>query len=311
MAGRLPTILAVAGLTLVPTAAPLAAATSPQTVWEASLSMEGEPLTGSSIPIAVEVTANGDFEELVFELELPPAVSVEEDTRWELSLEAGESASRSWRVSIDERGFWQARLAETSNESLKDAACCLYVYSAPGEGQSGGEPEAAIPEPRAATETSFLALDSDTVEANYTVRRQAAWMRFGSFELRHSLGGEEVQSRAEYGDREAHHSFQLPLSQGEQKTVFVATHLVVGFQATDGGDEGYHAFVHCRNIQVERTTDGVEKTRDWGCETHRARGGQPTHPPGEGAQVGAPGALALAGALLAAAALARRRRGRR
>lgn len=292
-------------------AAPAAAAsTSPSPPWEASVSIDGEPRTEASAALSVELTANRELDEVPFELELPPAVTADGGTRWEVSLDAGETATRSWQVSVDERGFWAARLAEPSNETIRRAECCLYAYSAPAEGQSGHDPEATIPQPRAATEVTFAALDRDTVEANYTVRRQAAWMRYGAFELRHSLGGEEAKTRAEHGARQAHHAFELPLAAGERETVFVASHVLIDFQGP-GGEEAYHAFVHCRNIAIERTGEEVHRRDDWGCQAHRARGGRPTHAPVESGQAVPLGVLAVATALAVAGLAARRRETRR
>lgn len=169
----------LAGLVATTGASPVTAH-QPQPPWEASLSMEGEPRTGASTELAVELAANGDLEERTFELALPAHVGTDGDTRWQVDLEAGETRTRSWSLWTDEPGFWTARLADT-NGTFEGPGCCLYVHSGPQAGLSGSQPEAAIPEPEATTATSFATEGAETVEVTYAVRREADWMRHGAF----------------------------------------------------------------------------------------------------------------------------------
>jgi hypothetical protein len=285
----------VAGLLALGLPAPTVDAHGAQPPWTGSLALEGEPRTGSTVDVAVEVVANRDMD-ATFRLEVADHARPAGSERWNLSLEAGESATRTWELAVDGRGFWKAQIA-APDELVKEAACCVYAYSAPGRGLAGDAPEAAVPPPRAATGTSFAVAGPETVEANYTVSRGAAWMRLGAFELRHSLGGEEGQARAEEGQARAHHVFEVPLDEGERATVFVASHVRILFEGEQGGDE-HVAFVHCRNVQIERTGDEVARVDDWRCHADRARGAVPTHPPDE-ATVPGPGAgsIGLAAAL--------------
>jgi hypothetical protein len=242
------------------------------------------------------VVANRDMD-ATFRLEVPDHVRPAGSERWNLTLEAGETATRTWEPAVDGRGFWKVQLAAVDEDLTKEVACCVHAYSAPGRGLAGDAPEASFPPPRSATGTSFEVTGPETVEANYTVNRGAAWMRLGALELRHALGVEDGQTLAENGQARAHHVFEIPLGEGERTTVFVASHVRVSFEGDRGGDE-HVAFVHCRNVQIERTGDEVARVDDWGCHADRARGAVPTHPPDE-ATVPGPGAgsLGLAAAL--------------
>lgn len=97
----------------------------------------------------------------------------------------------------------------------------------------------------------------------------------------------------------------MPLADGEQVTVFVASHLRMGFEGPEGEGGEHFALVHCRNLQLERSGDDVRRADDWGCEARRARGGQPTRAPDEDASTPGPGAAAIAASLALAAAAAR------
>lgn len=302
---RRPSVLIV-GLLALTAPVPTAEATPPTAPWSADLGLDGPPRTGSSVSLTVEVTANTDLD-TTFRLELPDHVRSEDEREWEVSLAAGETATRRWDVSIGGRGFWYARLAETGNETLKEAACCLYAYSDPGQGLAGAEASEAMPEPRAVTETSFEVAGPGTVEGNYSVNRQAPWMRFGEFVLEHSVDGAGAETRAEEGRARAPHAFEVDLADGQRETVFVTSRLEVGFEGAEG-ESRHGVFVHCRNVQIERDGGEVERLDDWGCIAHADRAARPTGPPEDRASAPLPGPLAVAAALAAAGSWARKRR---
>lgn len=304
--GRVLAVLAILVAGLVPAPSTATPATPP---WEASLSLEDAPRTGTEPLLTVEVTANTD-RETRFRLELPEDVRPEPAPEWNASLESGQTYRWRWTVDVQREGFWAAGVSEVREDGgASFGSCCLHAFSRPDQGLWGTDPGDAIPEPQAATSLDIAAASPDEVQVRYTVDAKSDWMRSASLSLEGSVDGDRSRMDAERDQRQAELTFEVPLADGETEAVFVSSQVHVTFPGPSDETPEHFTHVHCRNMQIERTGDEVVRGDDWDCQARDARAGRPTHPSEDRQQAPGPGPISLlALASLAAAVPGVRRR---
>ncbi len=258
-----------------------AAATEPQAPWDTTVSLEGQPVVGAEVKLVADVRLNGAIDANVEAVGADTVTFL--DGPQALRGEAGETATLSWRLRVDEAGPWDAAVA------VDDSSwCCLRGWSTATDGawaRPGEEPP--WPRPALAFDLQTELLDDANVRLIHTVTA-SGWAAAG--EVHVSASRHATSAGNGTGSPSATVAQDVALADGGGAVV--TRFARIDWPSLHGSKDIGGA---CENVELERN-GGVRPIDSWSCETTEARGLVPAI----GAALGVAALLGLATVMRAA-----------